>query len=106
MNSVVRWVIHGIIGLTLTLLSTFVGQRSARVVYPDIMGCETGCTVVATGWPFIFVADYLGMSVVGTADMMEVWFAADQLFWGPFLLNVLAWSCVSLLVDSLALRRI
>ncbi len=86
---------HLLVGTALTLLSTFVGERSARATYPDIMGCETGCNVVATGWPFVFVRDYLGMSVGNTADIMEVWFAADRFDWMPFLLNVAAWTIIS-----------
>jgi len=70
---------HLSVAATLTLLSTFMGERSSTAIYTDIMGCEHGCEVVATGWPFVFVRDYLGMSVVGTADILEVWFAADKM---------------------------
>jgi len=90
-----------LIGTSVTLLSTFIGERSARAIYPDIMGCETGCDVVATGWPLIFVRDYLGMSVGNTADIMEVWFAADRFDWTPFLLNVAVWSGLFLTVRAL-----
>lgn len=88
--------LNGMAGVMLTLLSTFVGERSALALYPDIMGCEAGCYVVATGWPLIFVRDYLGMSVVGTAHILEVWFAADEFAWPPFMVNVAVWSLVSL----------
>lgn len=93
----------------LALSSTFFGARSAMATYPDIMGCEHGCTVVATGWPFIFVSDYLGMSVVNTADIMEVWFAADRFSWAPFLINVGVWALASLSVSrtiTLSTRRL
>lgn len=80
------------LGLGTTLLSTFVGERAATAHYPDIMGCEIECLVVATGWPLVFVRDYLGMSVVNSADILEVWFAADRLDWPPFILNVIFWS--------------
>ena len=96
--------LHGLVGVTLTLLSTFAGGRSAFAQYPDIMGCESGCSVVATGWPLTFVRDYLGMSVVNTADIMEVWFAADRFAWLPFLANVAVWSFVSMAVHY-SLRR-
>ena len=88
---------HLIVGAWLTLLSTFMGERSSIAVYPDIMGCEQGCEVVATGWPLVFVHDYLGMSVVRTADILEVWFAADKLSWPPFLFNVGVWGFQSFL---------
>jgi hypothetical protein len=79
-------------GVIITLLSSFVGERSARATYPDIMGCEQGCTVLATGWPLVFVRDYTGMSVVNTADISEVIFAGDRLDWLTFLANVAFWS--------------
>lgn len=90
-----RVLIHCLIGTALALLSTFISPRSALVSYPDIMGCEEECKVVATGWPFTFVSDYLGMSVVGSASILEVWLAADRFAWAPFLLNVGVWALVS-----------
>lgn len=88
------------------MLSTFVGERSAQVVYPEIMGCEQGCQVVATGWPVTFVSDYLGMSVVNTADMMEVWFAADRFDWPRFLFSAAIWSAASLAANVLRRRLV
>jgi hypothetical protein len=92
-------------GTVLSLLSTFVGQRSASAIYPDIMGCEAGCRVAASGWPLVFVRDYLGMSVHNTADMFEVWFAADRFDWIPFLLNVAFWSVTCFAAILLLGRR-
>jgi len=91
-------------GVGLTLSSTFVGQRSAYARYPDIMGCEEGCTVAATGWPLVFVRDYLGMSVINSADILEVWFAADRFDRGPFVLNAAVWTMVSWAASSVLLR--
>lgn len=85
-----------LLGGAITLLSTFAGNRSAMATYPDIMGCETGCRVAATGWPLVFVRDYTGMSVIDTADMMEVLFAADRFDWRPFCANLLFWTMLSL----------
>lgn len=93
--SVGRLIAAPVIGVVVTLLSTFVGERRAPAVYPDIMSCETGCSVVATGWPFVFVRDYLGMSVGNRADITEVWFAADRFDWLPFLANTLTWSLLT-----------
>lgn len=94
-----------LLGAGLTLLSSFSVNRSAMATYPDIMGCEEACQVAATGWPLVFVRDYTGMSVVSTADMMEVWFAADQFDWLPFLANVIFWSGVFLLVMAVFSKR-
>lgn len=44
-------------GVVITLLSTFVGERTAIAMYSDILGCENGCQVVATGWPLVSVRD-------------------------------------------------
>lgn len=99
MSAAVNLPRHALIGVMLALLSTFFGERSAGAVYPEIMGCELGCSVVATGWPLVFVSDYLGMSVINSADIMEVWFAADRFHWLPFIADVGAWSCTSLLVS-------
>jgi len=96
---------HLLVGVVLTLISTFVSERSAVASYSDIMGCEAGCGVVATGWPLAFIQDYLGMSVVGTADIMEVWFAADRFFWPPFLIDVGAWALTSALLAYAVRRR-
>jgi hypothetical protein len=91
-EAMIKLLLSTLLGLTLTLLSTFIGQRSAAATYREIMGCEDGCTVVATGWPLVFVRDYTGMSVINTADIVEVWLAADRFDWTPFLLNVIFWS--------------
>lgn len=87
-----------LIGIVVTLFSTFVGQRWATATYPDTIGCETGCRVVATGWPFVFVRDYTGMSVVNTADILEFLFAADRFDWLPFCANVIFWTVLCLLL--------
>jgi hypothetical protein len=102
---VLRWAAATLLGAIITLLSTFVGERSAPATYPDIMGCETSCRVTATGWPLIFVRDYKGMSVVGTADVLEVVFAADRFDLLPFIANVIAWTLVSLALLRMLRRR-
>ena len=92
------------LGALATLLSTFVGERSAGATYPEIMGCETGCRVVATGWPFVFVRDYTGMSVVNSASILEVLLAADRFDPLPFCANLIAWAALCWLILT-ALRR-
>jgi len=94
-----------LLGAVITLGSTFVGQRWSTATYPDIMGCEVECRVAATGWPFIFVRDYTGMSVINSADILEVFFAADRFDWPPFLANLLVWTLLSLLSFNFLKRR-
>lgn len=93
------------LGVVLALLSTFVCERSAVAVYPEIMGCKTGCRVAASGWPLVFVRDYTGMSVVNAADILEVWFAADRLDRLPFAADVAFWSALAWLALSRLARR-
>jgi len=63
--------------------------------------------VAASGWPLVFVRDYTGMSVVNTADVSEVLFAADRFDWMPFLIDVAAWGLAAFLTGALvrSLRR-
>ena len=70
--AVTRLLFSFVLGLLLTLLSTFVAERSATATYPEILGCEESCIVAASGWPLVFVRDYTGMSVINTADIVEV----------------------------------
>lgn len=86
-----RLFVSAVLGVSATLISTFVGERWATAAYPEIMGCESGCRVVATGWPLVLVRDYPGMSVVNTADVVEVWIGGDRLAWSPLCVNVLFW---------------
>ena len=92
------------LGIVTALGSTFVGERWVTAAYPDIMGCEEGCRVVATGWPLVFIRDYPGMSVVHTADLLEVLIAADRFAWLPFCLDAIFWALLAFLLLH-ALRR-
>jgi hypothetical protein len=98
------FLLHAAVGLVITLASTFSYARSAKAIYQDVMGCEAGCEVVATGWPFIFVRDYLGMSVVKRADIFEVWFASDRFDWMPFMANVIIWALTSIFLGTLVAK--
>lgn len=92
------------LGIATALGSTFTGERWATAAYPDIMGCERGCQVVATGWPLIFIRDYPGMSVVHRADLLDVLLAADRFGWLPFCLDAIFWALIAFLLLH-ALRR-
>ncbi|HZG46929.1 MAG TPA: hypothetical protein VEZ41_11795 [Allosphingosinicella sp.] len=88
------------LGLCLALLSTFVVEGSATATYPEVQGCEDGCTVTATGWPLLFVRDYSGISVINTAHILEVWFGADRFDWFPFIIVWMFWSGLAYLLLS------
>ena len=52
-----------------TLLSS-TKEGAVWATYSEIMGCEFGCRVAAAGWPVPYIADYPGISVVGSADVV------------------------------------
>ena len=82
------------IGLLLALLSSAKGGRTGAV-YPEIMGCETGCEVAAAGWPVPYLVDYQGISVVGAANLSGALFGEDKFRWLPFGLTLLFWTMMS-----------
>jgi hypothetical protein len=45
------------------------------------------------------------MPVVNSADIFEVWFAADRLDWLPFLMNVIFWSALGFVAASILPNR-
>lgn len=49
--------------------------------------------------------DYTGMSVVNTADILEVWLAADRFDRLPFVADVAFWSALAWLALSRLARR-
>lgn len=101
-----RWLLLVFLGILITLASTFIAPRTADARYEDIMGCENKCTVVATGWPLVFVRDYLGMSVGNRADILDVWLGNDRLDPLPFASNVIFWTLLlMLLAKALAWMR-
>ena len=69
------------------------------MVYPDIMGCETGCEVVAAGFPVPYVADYPGFSPGNSVGLLEAFvFGMDRVLWGPLALSFAFWLAVAALV--------
>lgn len=81
-------------GLILALASTAVPGRT-RAHYPDIMGCEAGCVVAAAGWPAPYAVDYLGISPVGSADLVGALFGLDRFRPAAFGLTWLFWTAVT-----------
>ena len=48
-------------------------------VRPEVMGCESGCPIVARGWPAAFVVDGAASSPVNSADLVGVVIGVDDL---------------------------
>lgn len=94
------------LGLLLALGSSFVAAGTAVAVYPDIMGCERGCAVVASGWPLRYAKDYPGMSVVGRTDAFEAWLGGDRFDWPLFAVDCGFWSAIAwLAIAGIGRRR-
>ena len=89
-----RALLAAALGLVLALGSSFVAAGTAVAIYPDIMGCERGCVVAASGWPLRYARDYPGLSVAGRTDAFEAWLGGDRLDRAPFLLDWGLWSAI------------
>ena len=61
-----------------TALST-AHETSVLRVRPEVMGCETGCAVVASGWPTAFVIDGAVSSPINSADLAGLVVGIDDL---------------------------
>jgi hypothetical protein len=101
----VRALLAAVLGLVLALGSSFVAAGTAVVVYPDILGCERGCTVVASGWPLRYARDYPGLSVVGRTDAFEAWLGGDRLDLVPFAVDWGLWIAIAGALLALIGRR-
>ena len=98
-----RWILAPLAGLALTLLSSAkAGESSAT--YSEIMGCEQKCQVAAAGWPFPYLVDYPGISVVGSADLSGAFVGEDKFRLLPFVLTLAFWTAAAM-VAALLRRR-
>lgn len=77
-------------GAALALASSAV-PGTAWATYSEIMGCEQGCRVAAAGWPFPYLVDYPGISVVGSADLSGALVGEDHFLLLPFGLTLGCW---------------
>lgn len=85
-----KWKIAGIsvIAAVTTIVSSAVpGTVFAR--YPDIMGCEQSCSVVAGGWPFPYLVDYPGISPAGSVSLFML--DVDVIWPGALAATFLCW---------------
>ena len=95
-----RWILVPLAGLALALLSSAkAGETSAT--YSEIMGCEQSCRVAAAGWPFPYLVDYPGISVVGSAGLSGALTGEDKFRLLPFLLTLAFWTAAALVADLL-----
>lgn len=83
---------HILVALAAALLSSLV-PREVYVVLLWNMGCDHGCTMVAGGWPFVYLVDHDGISPVGSVSLL----GEDHFLAGQFFLTWLSWLVASLL---------
>ena len=94
-----------LIGVAFTAVSAMWGHTTVLAAYPDILGCEHACRVVASGVPIPFIRDYPGMSVVHVASWTDVVFAADRFDGASFLGSAAIWATASYLTLLVGARH-
>jgi hypothetical protein len=85
------------------LITTFI-PNTAKVTYSDILGCEIECSVVATGYPIPFIADYPGLSPADSADLMGLLMGWDRILWINFAVSAIFILFISLILVSSLLK--
>lgn len=65
------------------------------MTYPDIDGCVPACSVVAAGFPFAFIADYPGISPVGSVSVLEALLGIDRVRVAQLIGTLACWTLVS-----------
>lgn len=71
------------IALLLSLITTIASSAinsEVTATYADIMGCESGCSVVAAGWPFPYLVDYPAISPVGSVSLLNGFLGIDRIW--------------------------
>ena len=101
----VRTLLFVFVAATLLVLASSLVPGRALVNYPDIDGCDTGCTVAAAGWPFPYVADYPGLSPAGAASLGGAILGEDHLLWTALIADWGVWAVVAGLLAWLVRRR-
>jgi hypothetical protein len=86
-----------ILAAVLLIITTFI-PNTATVTYSDILGCEKECSVVATGYPFPFIADYPGLSPANSADLMGLLMGWDKIIGLNLVASVLFFLFVSIFI--------
>lgn len=95
-----------VIAAAATLASSTV-PASVHLVYPGTMDCERGCDFVAAGWPWPYLVDCHGISVVGAVSLSGGLVGEDILRPGHMAASFLFWLALAAGTRRLAigLRR-
>ena len=87
-----------------TLASSAIGG-TVIAIYPEIMGCESGCLAAASGWPAPYLVDYPGISPVGSVSLTNGLLGIDKIWPAELVLTFIFWLAISALVVWLLVRR-
>jgi hypothetical protein len=87
-----------------TLASSTIGG-TVIAIYPEIMGCESGCLTAAGGWPAPYLVDYPGISPVGSVSLTDAMLGMDKIWPAELALTYVFWLAISALVVWLLVRK-
>jgi hypothetical protein len=77
---------------------------TVNAVYPDVMGCESGCIVTSAGWPFPYLVDYPGISPVGSVSLIDAVLGIDRLQIVGLLTDLVVWCCIGNLLAGICIK--
>jgi hypothetical protein len=92
------------LAIVATLASSAIGG-TVIAIYPEIMGCESGCLAAAGGWPAPYLVDYPGISPVGSVSLTDAMLGMDRIWPAELALTFIFWLALSALVVWLLGRK-
>ena len=101
-----RFVAATIIGSAVALSTSLVkGTRLETQDWDCPPAGSCARPVVVSGFPFVFISDFHGISVVGDASLVSALLGDDHFHRGPFLLNAGVYALIAWLLFEAAARR-
>jgi hypothetical protein len=88
-----------LLAVLITLASIFV-KSSTHASYLDA-DCAGSCQVAAAGFPFPFIADYPGISPVGSVSLFDAILGYDDFLIGSFVASYMYWTAIIAIVVRL-----
>lgn len=90
--------LNSVIAFIASLLSNYVPSEVIAVI-PSSTDCQSGCTFVAAGWPFVYLLDRHGHSPAGPVSVLMGFLGEDYLRKADFWLTFF-WLVVSVYVHT------
>jgi hypothetical protein len=101
-----RFSVAILLGIVVALATSAVKRTRLEVQdwdCPPVGPCSR--PVVVSGFPFVFISDYHGISAVGDAHLVSALLGDDHFHVGPFLLNAAVYAIAAAWVLSVPGRR-